>query len=154
MDGSFFIYGNDLLANPVLAASAGQLNVSGGAALFGLGWGLGGFCPGPALTALPLAAPGTFVFVVTMLSGMVLAHFGLAVALLGMASESAFSTEKLAALGEGGVTNVGPWEVTLEAVEPADIQTALDRAVPERHRTAVGRDREVARRVEARLPHR
>ncbi|MBY6218147.1 heme lyase CcmF/NrfE family subunit [Qipengyuania aquimaris] len=50
--------------------------------------------------------------------GMVLAHFGLAVALLGMASESAFSTEKLAALGEGGVTSVGPWEVTLEAVEP------------------------------------
>lgn len=37
MDGSFFIYGNDLLANPLLAASAGQLNVSGGAALFGAG---------------------------------------------------------------------------------------------------------------------
>ena len=27
-----------------------------GAAIFGVGWGLGGFCPGPALTALPLAA--------------------------------------------------------------------------------------------------
>src|SRR5688500_2533350 len=27
-----------------------------GAALFGVGWGLGGFCPGPALTAIPLAA--------------------------------------------------------------------------------------------------
>ena len=26
----------------------------GGAAIFGIGWGLGGFCPGPAMTALPL----------------------------------------------------------------------------------------------------
>jgi uncharacterized membrane protein YedE/YeeE len=34
-----------------------------GAVLFGLGWGLGGHCPGPALTALPLAAPGTLAFV-------------------------------------------------------------------------------------------
>ncbi|SFD56862.1 DUF6691 family protein [Roseivivax sediminis] len=41
-----------------------------GAALFGLGWGIGGFCPGPALTALPLAAPGTLVFVPAMLAGL------------------------------------------------------------------------------------
>src|SRR5829696_3493396 len=39
----------------------------GGAALFGIGWGLGGFCPGPALTALPLAATGTLAFVPAML---------------------------------------------------------------------------------------
>ncbi|HEX9905319.1 MAG TPA: DUF6691 family protein [Propylenella sp.] len=45
-----------------------------GAALFGLGWGLGGFCPGPALTALPLAAAGTLVFVPAMLAGMWLAR--------------------------------------------------------------------------------
>jgi uncharacterized membrane protein YedE/YeeE len=45
-----------------------------GAALFGLGWGLGGYCPGPALTALPLAAPGTLVFVPAMLAGMWLAR--------------------------------------------------------------------------------
>ncbi len=41
-----------------------------GAAIFGIGWGLGGFCPGPALTALPLAASGTLIFVPFMLGGM------------------------------------------------------------------------------------
>jgi len=45
----------------------------GGSALFGIGWGLGGFCPGPALTALPFLASGTFAFVATMLAGFVLA---------------------------------------------------------------------------------
>jgi uncharacterized membrane protein YedE/YeeE len=41
-----------------------------GPAIFGIGWGLGGFCPGPALTALGLAAPGTLAFVPAMLAGM------------------------------------------------------------------------------------
>lgn len=41
-----------------------------GAVLFGTGWGIGGFCPGPALTALPLLAPGTLVFVPMMLAGL------------------------------------------------------------------------------------
>lgn len=44
-----------------------------GAALFGLGWGIGGFCPGPAWTALSGLAPGTLVFLVSMLAGMWLA---------------------------------------------------------------------------------
>lgn len=44
--------------------------VLAGPAVFGLGWGLAGFCPGPALTALGLAAPGTLVFVPAMLAGM------------------------------------------------------------------------------------
>ncbi len=46
-----------------------------GPAIFGLGWGLGGFCPGPALTALGLAATGTLVFVPAMLVGMWAARF-------------------------------------------------------------------------------
>lgn len=41
-----------------------------GPAIFGIGWGLGGFCPGPALTALSLGAPGTLAFVPAMLLGM------------------------------------------------------------------------------------
>ena len=41
-----------------------------GATIFGVGWGLGGFCPGPAVTSLPLAAKGTLVFVPAMLIGM------------------------------------------------------------------------------------
>ena len=40
-----------------------------GAALFGIGWGLGGFCPGPALAALASGAPAVSVFVLAMLGG-------------------------------------------------------------------------------------
>ena len=43
-----------------------------GSALFGIGWGLGGYCPGPAWTALPLLAPGTIAFVLALLVGLVL----------------------------------------------------------------------------------
>lgn len=41
-----------------------------GAALFGAGWGISGFCPGPALTSLTLAAPGTLAFVPAMILGL------------------------------------------------------------------------------------
>ena len=42
-----------------------------GAVLFGIGWGIGGFCPGPAWTALPLMAKGTMAFFPSMLIGIV-----------------------------------------------------------------------------------
>lgn len=42
----------------------------GGAALFGLGWGLGGLCPGPAFASVALAAPGTLVFMPAMIAGI------------------------------------------------------------------------------------
>jgi uncharacterized membrane protein YedE/YeeE len=45
----------------------------GGAAVFGIGWGLAGLCPGPALTALGGVRPGAVLFVLAMLAGMVLA---------------------------------------------------------------------------------
>jgi len=46
-----------------------------GPAIFGIGWGLAGFCPGPALTALGFGSPSAFVFVVAMCAGTVLARF-------------------------------------------------------------------------------
>ncbi|WP_121116725.1 heme lyase CcmF/NrfE family subunit [Croceibacterium ferulae] len=50
--------------------------------------------------------------------GMVLAHLGVAVAVFGMAADSAFTTERLVALRTGEQTSVGPWQVTLAGVEP------------------------------------
>jgi len=41
-----------------------------GAALFGIGWGLVGLCPGPALESLATLSPGVVVFVVAMAAGM------------------------------------------------------------------------------------
>lgn len=41
-----------------------------GAALFGLGWGLYGYCPGPAIGALVYLSPVTLCFVIFMLIGM------------------------------------------------------------------------------------
>lgn len=41
-----------------------------GPAIFGVGWGLGGFCPGPALTSLGLGTTGVLAFVPAMLLGM------------------------------------------------------------------------------------
>lgn len=42
----------------------------GGGAAFGVGWGLSGFCPGPALTALSFGGPATWIFVAAMAVGM------------------------------------------------------------------------------------
>jgi uncharacterized protein len=46
-----------------------------GPAIFGVGWGLAGFCPGPALTALGLGSKSAVLFVAAMLAGMVLARW-------------------------------------------------------------------------------
>ena len=43
-----------------------------GAAVFGLGWGIGGYCPGPALTALSNLSAEAFVFVAAMIVGGIL----------------------------------------------------------------------------------
>lgn len=43
-----------------------------GAAMFGVGWGLAGFCPGPALTSLVTGAVPVLVFVIAMVVGMLL----------------------------------------------------------------------------------
>ena len=43
-----------------------------GSLLFGIGWGVAGFCPGPALVALGMGLPKALVFVAAMLLGMAL----------------------------------------------------------------------------------
>lgn len=45
-----------------------------GAALFGVGWGLGGFCPGPGLVSTASLGSHALVFAATMLLGMVGFH--------------------------------------------------------------------------------
>lgn len=43
-----------------------------GSALFGIGWGIGGFCPGPGIAGLSLGRIEPLLFVVFMLAGMIL----------------------------------------------------------------------------------
>ncbi|WP_294121078.1 heme lyase CcmF/NrfE family subunit [Sphingomonas sp.] len=50
--------------------------------------------------------------------GMVLAHLGVAVAILGMASDSAFTEERLAVAGPGDRIAVGPWLVEFRSIAP------------------------------------
>jgi uncharacterized membrane protein YedE/YeeE len=45
----------------------------GGAALFGIGWGLSGYCPGASLVSLASLAPTTFAFFAAMTAGIVIA---------------------------------------------------------------------------------
>lgn len=60
----FSIPENRTLDRPLLA----------GAAMFGIGWGLVGFCPGPALAGLVLGVWQPWLFVMAMLAGMALHH--------------------------------------------------------------------------------
>jgi uncharacterized membrane protein YedE/YeeE len=45
-----------------------------GAGLFGIGWGLVGFCPGPGIASLAFGQPKSFVFVIAMALGAGLYH--------------------------------------------------------------------------------
>jgi uncharacterized membrane protein YedE/YeeE len=47
----------------------------GGAAIFGVGWGLAGLCPGPAITDLVTGNVGIVIFVAGMLGGALLCHW-------------------------------------------------------------------------------
>jgi len=42
-----------------------------GSAIFGIGWGIAGFCPSPAVASLTLGVGPTLLFVITMVAGMV-----------------------------------------------------------------------------------
>ena len=67
---------------PVLAARfqlptsrAIDARLIGGSALFGLGWGIAGFCPGGALPALGTGRSEVFLFVAALIAGMLLTRF-------------------------------------------------------------------------------
>ncbi len=46
-----------------------------GAILFGIGWGIAGYCPGPAIANLALASQDTLIFVISMIAGFYLQRF-------------------------------------------------------------------------------
>jgi len=52
-----------------------DLRIVAGPAIFGVGWGLAGFCPGPVLTALGFGSTAAVIFVAAMLAGMLLARW-------------------------------------------------------------------------------
>ena len=43
-----------------------------GAALFGIGWGIAGYCPGPGIAALPIGDSNSLIFLASMITGMIL----------------------------------------------------------------------------------
>jgi uncharacterized membrane protein YedE/YeeE len=52
-----------------------EIRIISGPAIFGVGWGLAGFCPGPALTALGFGSAAAVIFVAAMTAGMLLARW-------------------------------------------------------------------------------
>jgi uncharacterized membrane protein YedE/YeeE len=61
-------------AFPGPASSTIDVRLVGGAALFGLGWGISGFCPGPAILSVLSGAKVSLVFVGTMAIGMLIVY--------------------------------------------------------------------------------
>jgi uncharacterized protein len=52
-----------------------DVNLVGGSALFGIGWGIAGFCPGGAIPALGFAPWPTGLFLISMATGILFARF-------------------------------------------------------------------------------
>jgi hypothetical protein len=52
-----------------------DFRIVSGPVIFGVGWGLAGFCPGPAFTALGFGSRAAVLFVAAMLAGMLLARW-------------------------------------------------------------------------------
>ena len=65
-----------LLGEPMQLPKASVIDARllGGAALFGIGWGLAGFCPAPALMNLVTGQWEVWLFVLAMLAGMLVQH--------------------------------------------------------------------------------
>lgn len=58
-------------AMPTPAKTHIDRNLVLGATLFGVGWGLSGFCPGPALASSSYGGMGGLVFLISMIAGMI-----------------------------------------------------------------------------------
>ena len=56
------------------AATGVNVSLVAGAAIFGVGWGMGGFCPGPAIVTAGTGATPALVFVAAMAVGMAVHH--------------------------------------------------------------------------------
>ncbi|MBE8735399.1 YeeE/YedE family protein [Aeromonas veronii] len=69
-----------VLGEPIVAVPAPRLErrLIGGAALFGIGWGLVGICPGPALSLISSGQPMIMLFIAAMVAGILLFDKGLA----------------------------------------------------------------------------
>ena len=52
-----------------------DVELVGGAAVFGIGWGIAGFCPGGAIPALGLGYSATPIFVAAVIAGIIVARF-------------------------------------------------------------------------------
>src|SRR5690606_40881480 len=61
-----------LLGQPMCMPTSTQVDqrLVGGGLLFGIGWGIAGLCPGPALVALGMGEEKAYIFVAAMLAGM------------------------------------------------------------------------------------
>ena len=67
-------FGSQSLKLPTASASPIDRRLIIGAAIFGVGWGLGGFCPGPALANLGALRVEALLFVPAMAIGMLVAQ--------------------------------------------------------------------------------
>ena len=72
-----FARGRPLVGSTFNLPTAKQIDLPliGGAAVFGIGWGMAGFCPGPAIAALVSLQPKVWVFVLSFAAGMVLTNY-------------------------------------------------------------------------------
>ena len=73
----FVLRMNKPLLNPRFSlpgTSVITVRLVAGSAIFGIGWGIYGYCPGPAISALTYLDEKTFMFVAAMLAGMAISN--------------------------------------------------------------------------------
>jgi hypothetical protein len=66
-----------------------------GAALFGIGWGLAGYCPAPAIASFGAATPNAALFIAAMIGGMALHNAAIAAATASRSRREVARTQTL-----------------------------------------------------------